>query len=279
MDDAGCVAGLLRRGRERLHASDSAALDAQMLLCHCLQKNRSYLMAWPEATVEPAVAEQYWQLITRRENGEPVAYLTGQRDFWTLTLQCKNSTLIPRPETEMLVDVALTLCDAPQARVLDLGTGTGAIALALASERPRWHIQACDLVPEAVALAEQNRSANRLHNVVINQSNWFEQINSSDFNLIVSNPPYIDEQDHHLKEGDVRFEPHSALVADNHGMAAIEHITTEAKNYLCSDGWLLFEHGYDQAERARQLLKLLGYRNVQSWRDLAGIERVTGGKQ
>jgi release factor glutamine methyltransferase len=266
--------------RQRLQAvSDSAALDTELLLCHCLQKPRSYLRGWPEAELPARAERDFIQLLERREQGEPVAYLLGERGFWTLDLAVSPATLIPRPETELLVEKALALLAGnDRAKVLDLGTGTGAIALALASEQPQWQLLACDVEPAAVALAQRNSQQLGLSRVEIIQSNWFDAIKQSDFDLIVSNPPYIDPADPHLSQGDVRFEPRSALVAGNHGMADIECIISTAGQYLKSAGWLLLEHGYDQGEACRQCLQQAGFSQVFTEQDLAGKDRISGGQ-
>lgn len=263
---------------QRLVDSDSAALDAELLLCHCLGKDRTYIYTWPEHDVTVAQEQQFRALIERRQHGEPVAYLLGQRDFWSFTLAVDNSTLIPRPDTERLVEVALELPISACANVLDLGTGTGAIALALASECPQWHVLGVDIADAAVALAQRNATALALNNVEFVQSDWFAHIAAQQFDLIVSNPPYIDAADPHLAQGDVRFEPRRALVAADHGLAALTAITTGAQPYLKSGAWLLFEHGFEQGPALRTLLSQHGFDSICSWNDLGGRERVTGGR-
>ncbi|KEA64614.1 Protein-N(5)-glutamine methyltransferase PrmC, methylates polypeptide chain release factors RF1 and RF2 [Marinobacterium lacunae] len=254
--------------------SDSARLDTELLLCHVLGKPRSYLFTWPERELTAEQRQAFGELLARRIAGEPVAHLTGLRDFWTLTLEVTADTLIPRPDTETLVEAALErLGDGPY-RVADLGTGTGAIALALASERPRWQVIATDRVPEAAELARRNRDRVELHNVEVLTGSWCEPLGGL-FDMILSNPPYIDEHDPHLAEGDVRFEPRSALVADESGLSDIRQIAEQARNYLKPEGWLLFEHGYDQGEPVRALLAGLGYAQVTTLNDLGGRARVT----
>ena len=274
------IAELLKASRERLAAlSDSAALDVELLLCHCLGKDRSYLRAWSDKSVDDTTLAQFDALFARRLAGEPIAYLIGERGFWTLDLKVSPATLIPRPETELLVETVLSLLrDKVQARVLDLGTGTGAIALALASEKPAWQVQACDVQPEAVVLAEQNRAQCGLANVTVIESNWFDAIAPQAFDVIVSNPPYIDAADPHLDQGDVRFEPKSALVADKQGMADIELITSQSLAFLAPGAYLLFEHGYQQGEQVRACLQVAGFHQVQTLPDLAGLDRVTLGQ-
>lgn len=263
--------------------SDSARLDIELILCHILQKNRTWIFTWPDKTLTPDQQKIFDDFFQRRKNGEPVAHIIGQREFWSLTLSVNNSTLIPRPDTELLVETALELfaSDSPaqQRNCLDLGTGTGAIVLALASEKPNWHLLGVDQSSTAVELAEKNRVAFGFGHVEILQSDWFSKIAAQEFDVIVSNPPYIDPQDPHLSQGDVRFEPHSALVADNHGLADIEWIVRESWDYLRSDGWLLLEHGYDQGDAVRTLLSRRGFVAVGTRRDFGGNERVSLGKK
>ncbi len=194
--------------------SDSARLDTEILLGHILGRSRTWLYTWPEYELADSEQRQFDELLERRKNGEPVAHLTGEREFWSLPLKVNASTLIPRPETELLVETALALCPQEKLRALDLGTGTGAIALALASEKPGWRIVAAEKSSDALALAEENRRSLGLDNVQIVQSDWFTNIPPQKFDLIVSNPPYIDAADPHLRKGDVCFEPRSALVAE-----------------------------------------------------------------
>ena len=272
------VAQLLASQQRLIAVSDTPKLDVELLLCHCLQKNKSYLRTWPEADVSAEAEAQFESLLKRRQVGEPIAYLMGERGFWTLDLQVSSATLIPRPETELLVEVSLQLLALnPTASVLDLGTGTGAIALALASEQPQWQIEACDQQIDAVNLAKLNQTRCNINNVQIYQSDWFSNVEPQLFDLIVSNPPYIDANDEHLKQGDVRFEPRSALVAGNQGLADIEKIIAQAHAFLNVGGWLLFEHGYQQAHTVRALLQAVGFSQVFTRQDLSGHDRISGG--
>lgn len=273
------IAELLLQSKKLENVSDSATLDVELLLCFCLDKRRSYLRAWPEAEVSSEHARQFLQLLDRRIDGEPIAYIIGARGFWSLDLQVNSSTLIPRPETELLVEKTLDLmADAASVDILDLGTGTGAIALALASEKRNWRIVASDLQPEAVTLAETNKTKHSLDNVTVIQSDWFDKLVDQSFDVIVSNPPYIDPNDQHLQSGDVRFEPRSALVADNHGLADLEHIASRASAYLKDRGWLLLEHGYNQSDAVQALLQQAGFSRVFTELDLSGWGRLTGGQ-
>lgn len=258
--------------------SPSPRLDAELLLAHALGQSRSYLRTWPEREPDAAQCAAFAALLERRRAGEPVAYLLGRQGFWSLDLEVAPHTLIPRPDTELLVETALTLGPGGPARVLDLGTGTGAIALALACERPAWQVLGVDRVSEAVQLAERNRARLGLGNVRFVESVWFSTLGGERFALIVGNPPYIAADDRHLNEGDVRFEPASALVAGEDGLDDIRRIVAEAPEHLEAGGWLLLEHGYDQAEAVRALFAARGFAAVESRRDLGGHQRITLGQ-
>lgn len=261
-----------------LPASPTARLDAELLLAAVLGKSRSYLRTWPEH--EPGVEQlaAFAALLERRRAGEPVAYILGHQGFWSLDLEVAPHTLIPRPDTELLVETALQLAPATPQRVLDLGTGSGAIALALASERCGWQVTGVDRIAEAVALAERNRQRLKLGNAEFRQSSWFDGLAGERFGLILSNPPYIAADDRHLGEGDVRFEPLSALVAGVDGLDDIRQIIAQAPRHLQAGGWLLLEHGYDQAEAVRELLAAAGFTAVDSRRDLGGHQRISLGR-
>lgn len=258
--------------------SDSPKLDAELLLCFVLQRTRAWLYGFDDYPLNINEVQQLSNVLTRRLQGEPMAYITGQRDFWTLTLNTHSSTLIPRPDTETLVEWALTLALPQAAKVLDLGTGTGAIALALASERSDWQVQGVDYQIAAVQLAKENAAINQLTHVQFKQSDWFSEV-AGVFDLIVSNPPYIDGQDWHLNQGDVRFEPRSALVAEEAGIADLRHIVHSAPQYLAAEGWLLLEHGYQQAQAVRELLMNHGFKQIETRLDLGGNPRITGGQR
>ena len=259
--------------------SDSPSLDAAVLLCHVLDKPRSYLLTWPDKLLEEEQYQGFQAVLSRRLQGEPVAYITGEREFWSLPLKVSPSTLIPRPDTERLVELALEKAPSSPVTILDLGTGTGAIALAIASELPGYQVLGIDIRPEAQRLASENAERLHLVNARFLSGSWFEPVeNGTKFALIVSNPPYIERDDPHLNQGDVRFEPISALVADEKGLADIRHIAEEARAYIENDGWLLFEHGYEQGGQVRDLMKALGYRNIKTEKDYAGNDRVTLGQ-
>lgn len=259
--------------------SPSARLDAELLLAHVLGKSRSYLHTWPERELSAEQCQTYAEHLQRRRQGEPVAYILGRQGFWSLDLEVAAHTLIPRPDTELLVETALQLLPATPVQVLDMGTGTGAIALALASERPAWQATGVDRVAEAIALAERNARQLRLSNVRFHQSHWFSALQGQRYGLIVSNPPYIRAGDPHLSQGDVRFEPGSALVAGEDGLDDIRQIIAQAPAYLQDAGWLLLEHGYYQAEAVRTLLGESGFIEVESRRDYGGHERISLGRR
>jgi release factor glutamine methyltransferase len=256
---------------------DSARRDAEILLGHCLGKPRSWLYTWPECEVTPDQARHYRQLLAERRRGAPVAYLTGRREFWSLSLEVNQHTLIPRPETETLVAWALQLSLPPAATALDLGTGSGAIALALASERPAWQWWALDASEEALLVARRNAARLGLERVRFTRSDWYQAVAGQRFDLLVSNPPYIEPGDQHLRQGDLRFEPRSALVAGQSGMADLAVLVRAAPAHLNPGGWLLLEHGFAQGAQVRRLFRAGGFAAVTTRRDLAGLERITGG--
>ncbi|TXR37957.1 peptide chain release factor N(5)-glutamine methyltransferase [Ectopseudomonas mendocina] len=258
--------------------SPTPRLDAELLLADALGKPRSYLRTWPEHELEDEQLARFQASLQRRRQGEPVAYILGHQGFWSLDLEVAPHTLIPRPDTELLVETALELLPATPLSVLDLGTGTGAIALALASERPAWQVTGVDRVADAVALAERNRLRLQLDNASFLHSHWFSALAGQRFALILSNPPYIRADDQHLAQGDVRFEPSSALVAGCDGLDDIRAIIPAAPAHLLPGGWLLLEHGFDQAEAVRALLAAGGFAEVHSRRDLAGHERISLGR-
>ncbi|TCS41395.1 peptide chain release factor N(5)-glutamine methyltransferase [Reinekea marinisedimentorum] len=257
-------------------ASGLDKLDAEVLLAHVLEKGRTYLIAWPEKQLTSEQNDRYSQLVQRRARGVPVAYITGMREFWSLPIKTSPATLIPRPDTEVLVETVLEKQNERPLSCLDLGAGTGAIALALKSERPSWSIMGIDCIDEAIELASAN-ARNLSLNVQFTKGNWCAGVPGSSLDIIVSNPPYIDSEDPHLEQGDVRFEPSSALVAPQSGFADIELIATQATRCLKPGGWLFLEHGWQQAERVRSILSDSGFAEVDSRCDYGGNERVTFG--
>ena len=269
---------LVEHGRQLLvHCSDSAKIDSQLLLCLVLKKERSHLLTWPDKVIDEPLVHQFLALLTRRHNGEPIAYITGMKEFWSLPLAVSTATLIPRPDTEILVEHILDVTNGQELLAcLDLGTGTGAIALALASEKPSWQVEGLDYSLAAVKLAQLNAKNLNLSHVSFYKSDWFSDVTENKlFDVIVSNPPYIEPNDVNLSIGDVRFEPKSALVADDEGLADIKYIAKIARDYLSTKGKLFFEHGFEQGGAVRTILIRYGYRQVQTVKDLSGHERVT----
>ncbi len=255
------------------------ATDARMLLAHALDRPVSWLFAHGDHVVESSVLERFRALVEARGAGQPVAYLTGRRGFWTLDLAVTADTLIPRPETELLVELAIArLPDSSAARVADLGTGSGAIALAIASERPQASVAGTDLSAAALQVARGNAIANGIANIEFRHGSWFAPLAGERFQLIASNPPYIAEGDAHLLQGDLRFEPPSALSSGSDGLDAIREIVAGAPRHLLADGWLLLEHGWNQGEAIRRLLTQAGFGEVSTAQDLEGRERVTLGR-
>lgn len=272
------IGQLLADAIARLGDSDSPRLDAELLLAHILEKPRTFLIAWPEHCPDAAQRAAFEQLLERRCGGEPIAYLLGQREFWSLPLKVQSGTLIPRPDTELLVEQSLALIrEHGFQRIADLGTGSGAVALAIAHDCPACQVTATDIHTESLALARQNGDAFGLSNLDYRLGRWFAPLNGQRFDLIVSNPPYIAASDPHLQQGDVRFEPVRALVAGDDGLDDIREIVNQAPDHLIDKGWLLLEHGYEQGEAVRELLAQRGFGCVATFADLGGRERVSGG--
>ncbi|MFU0446101.1 peptide chain release factor N(5)-glutamine methyltransferase [Pseudocitrobacter faecalis] len=265
----------LKQAIERLRESESPRRDAEILLGHITGKTRTFIMAFDETVLTSAERAPLDTLLARRERGEPIAHLVGMREFWSLPLAVSPVTLIPRPDTECLVEQALARLPEEPCEILDLGTGTGAIALAIASERPDCRVTAVDFIADAVALAQQNAQTLGIDNVTILQSDWFSALAGRQFAMIVSNPPYIDEQDPHLAQGDVRFEPKTALVAADEGLADLAHIIHEGRQALLSGGIMLLEHGWTQGDAVRQLFTDAGYLQAQTCKDYGNNDRLT----
>lgn len=257
--------------------SDTARLDVELLLAYVLGVSRSHLHAYPGEMLTHKKVDQYAALIKRRLRGEPIAYILGRCGFWDLDLKVTKDTLIPRPETELLIELALERLPQRQQQVVELGTGCGAIALSLAKARPSWRLFATDQSKRALRIAEENAETLGISGVLFLQGNWCKALPKNKYHAIVSNPPYISENDPHLLQGDVRFEPRLALISGRDGLDAIRHIISQAKDYLVSGGWLLLEHGFDQGKAVRYLFQEAGFHEVSTSRDLANHERVTGG--
>ena len=271
---------LQQASKDLAESSQTALLDAQVLLTHVLRCNTAHLVAWPEKELSEQQQTLYRQLIEQRQQGLPIAHLTGQREFWSLNFAVDNSTLIPRPETETLVEYILTkFSNDKTLTLLDMGTGTGAIAIAIASERPAWTIVASDISEQALKLARSNSDQHQTSNITFVQSDWFENIITDKFDIIVSNPPYVATDDPHLQQGDVRFEPQSALSAGKTGMDDIEHLCTHAKNHLANNGWLIVEHGYNQKQSVADCFAKNGFTEIEQQKDLSGHTRMTAGKR
>ena len=267
----------LNMGANELTDSETPELDSELILLHAINAHRNILFTDPDQLLSIDQQNRFIELIERRRKGEPVAYIIGEQGFWDLTLEVSEHTLIPRADTESLVDWVLEQNLKPN-NILDLGTGTGALALALAYEFPKANVLGLDLIDEAVDLAKRNASKNNLSNATFVRSNWFDAVSTeTTFDLIVSNPPYIDEKDHHLDEGDVRFEPKSALVAEQNGLADLAIIADKARGYLIDQGWLIMEHGWQQADAVQEILNQFGYERVGSGKDLGGNLRFTFG--
>lgn len=272
----------LQKATQQLLSSESARLDSEILLLKVLNDssdrkyNKTWLLTWPETTLTSEQLQQFEHYLQLRQQGMPIAYITGEKDFWTLTLNVSPATLIPRPETELLVEAALDklATDKPY-DILDMGTGSGAIALAIASERPLCKILASDSSLEALDMAKKNSKKLNISNVSFCQSHWFENIPRQSFDIIVSNPPYIAHDDPDLEDNVKQFEPLSALYAGNDGLNDIREIIQNSHDYLCSGGWLLFEHGYSQAQAIQNLLENSGFTQITTLNDLNHLARVT----
>jgi len=255
---------------------EAASLEAEILLGHVLQKSRAQLYTWPHNPISATHLSLYKALVARRVTGEPIAYLVGRREFWDLSLIVSPATLIPRPETERLVEIALDLIPLEKSwHIADLGTGTGAIALAIAKHRPHCHIVATDLSLAALKVAQQNATDLGINNLQFKQGTWCTPLVGSMFDLIISNPPYITKDDPHLSQGDLRFEPASALISAENGLKDLTHIAQSASSALIKGGWLLLEHGFNQGDPVNKLLRINGYQNITCYYDYSDRERAT----
>lgn len=276
------IANALQRGVQQLRCSGSARLDCEILLLKVIndrsekQRKKTWLLTWPEKTLTPEQIQQYDDYLGLRSEGMPVAYIVGEKDFWTLTLKVTPATLIPRPETELLVECALEkIAPEEPGNILDMGTGSGAIALAIASERHHCKFLATDICTEALAVAQNNAKRLSITNTSFCQSNWFENIPKQQFDVIVSNPPYIARQDKELEDNVRKYEPLSALHSGHEGLDDIQKIIRQSRDFLKPGGWLLFEHGYTQAEAIQALLKQYDFTQITTFNDLNHLPRVT----
>lgn len=260
--------------RQRL-SNEDAALEIELMLCQVINKNRIFLRTWPDTLLTEAQLNQLNENLQQREQGVPLAYLLGERAFWTLNLSVSPEVLIPRPDTECVVEKVLALGQGKQWRVVDLGTGSGAIALSLAKEHPEWVVVATDLYPQSLAIAQQNAEKNQIANVEFVQGSWFEPLTGL-FDCIVSNPPYIIENDPHLQA--LSHEPQRALVAAEQGLADLRHIVQLSGKFLCDQGYLVLEHGFDQGQAVRDLLQASGFSQIMTGQDFGGNDRYTVGQ-
>ena len=254
-------------------------IDCEVLLCEVLKVKKAFLYTHPEQRLTEAQLTNYQKLINLRSQGIPVAYLTGHKEFWSLNLQVSPATLIPRADTEILVEQTLgKLKNKKNAKILELGTGSGAIAIAIAKMRPDVTITACDICEEALAIARNNAKLLAVDNINFILSDWFTNISTNGFDAIISNPPYIAADDPHLSQGDIKFEPSRALVSGNDGLESLKHIISYSKKFLATDGFIILEHGYDQRNDVEKLLKLHGFQNIICFKDLGGNDRVSYGR-
>lgn len=270
------LAQALKQATRQLQMHDQAGLDAEVLLAHVLKKPRVYLHAWPEAELSRDQELQFIDMIRQRAAGQPVPYLTGQREFWSMNFSVTPDSLIPRPETELLVERTLALLPENRTlRVADLGTGSGAIAIALAHERKHWRLYAIDHSFQCIKLAQRNARHLNVDNLYFINADWGRALADQCCDAIVANPPYIADHDPHLQQGDVRFEPESALTAGPQGMDDLRDLIEEAPRILKPGGWIVLEHGMNQANSVHKLLNNITFKNIMTTPDLAGLERVS----
>jgi release factor glutamine methyltransferase len=271
-----CIKEALDLAVSKLQSSDQARLEAEVLLAYVLDRQRSHLHAWPEAELSEEQTLRFAELVEQRAEGLPVAYLTGRREFWSLEFEVTADTLIPRPDTELLVEQALALLPANEnLQIADLGTGSGAIAISLAQERKQWTLCAVDRSFTCVHIAQRNANRLGVRNVAFVNASWCDALADASLDAVISNPPYVAERDPHLRQGDVRYEPVSALVSGKDGLDDIRLLLEEAPRILKNGGWVLIEHAADQSETIRNLLNTKHFINITTLRDLAGLERVS----
>jgi release factor glutamine methyltransferase len=269
----------LRKAAEQLsNVSETPDLDSEILLCFCLNKDRTFLRAWPEKSINTEQSNLFQTLISKRFNGMPIAYLTGEREFWSRSFKVSPNVLIPRPDTELLIELGLFFLSGKQNfKVIDLGTGSGILAITLAAERPSSNFIAVDNSSCALNIAQENADQHGAKNIQFSISNWFDEIFDDDFDLVISNPPYIASHDPHLTQGDLRYEPRSALVSHENGLKDIRLIAEQSTRHLKRNGRLLIEHGYNQKNEVQTIFKALNYLKVCTYNDLSGLPRVTSG--
>ncbi len=258
-------------------ATEEASVDSVVLLSHVLKCNQTYLLTWPDKALTAQQQTHFEDIIAQRQQGKPVAYITGERGFWSLDLIVTEATLIPRPDTERLVELALSKAQSKQT-IVDIGTGSGAIALAIASESPSCDVYACDFSRSALLIAQQNAERNNIRNVQFLHTDWLSGFTENSIDIVVSNPPYIEQNDPHLQQGDVRFEPISALASGDDGLDDIRKIVEQAAYCLKPYGWLLIEHGYHQSKQVQALFQQQGFGQVSDHKDFGGNDRVVMGQ-
>lgn len=275
----------LEEARPLQAVSESWQLDAELLLADVLQKRREHILTWPEQQLLQQQLDVFRKHCERRQQGEPIAYILGRRAFWDFELQVNHHVLIPRPETELLVETAIELLrhksqdrQSAAVQILDLGTGSGAIALALARSDENWQLTAVDLSEDALQVARKNAESLGVSNIEFCQASWCDGLEQFEYDMIVANPPYIAAGDNHLGEGDIRFEPRTALVAEENGLADIREIAEQAGKYLKKDSWLLVEHGYNQKDEVAAILRAAGFSDIECKKDLAGVDRMTAAR-
>jgi release factor glutamine methyltransferase len=271
------IASLLGSAAGRLD-SDTARLDAQLILAHVLGCTKTLLYAWPDREVAESAVLEFEQLVNKRRQGVPIAYLLNHREFFGLDFYVDQSVLIPRPETEFMVEAVLQLELPSEVRLLDLGLGSGAIALTLGSLRPQWRVFGAEASEPALKVAKRNAKTLLDRAVDFRLSDWFSAFEGERFDVIVSNPPYVEPDSDYLKEGDVRFEPRQALTADKQGKADLMCIASQSREFLSDAGWLFLEHGWAQGMNVRDMLQRAGFQNIRTIKDLQGLDRITCGQ-
>ncbi len=269
---------IISASKQLVPISDTALLDTEVLLCHVLKKTRSYLRAWPEKVLSLEEYNKFQQLLNQRLRGQPIAYITGKKEFWSREFKVSPNVLIPRSDTELLIELSLNIIkNKVNPRLIDLGTGSGNIAITLAAERPDSDIIATDVCNQALKIAKHNTKTHQIKNIHFIRSDWFDNILQNEFDLVISNPPYIACNDPHLSQGDVRFEPDCALVAADKGLKDIRMICNHARDYLKSKGMLLIEHGCDQQAAVQTIFDEYQFYDITTHNDLSGNPRVTTG--
>lgn len=268
------ILSLLKYGTVELKAFDTKKIDTEILLSHVLDKDRTWLYTWPEKKTSKTIAEQYYKLVDQRKSGMPIAYITSHKEFWSLDFKVTPKTLIPRPETECLIEIALKNI-VPNNHILELGTGSGIISIVLGKECQNCTITATDLSRKALNVAQENAKAHHVNNIKFIQSNWYENVKNQKFSLIISNPPYIGETEKNLMNIETKYEPKLALMSGQDGLNAIKEIIKNAKNHLHHNGKIILEHGFMQSEEIKEIFTNYAFINIQSYQDIQAQTRVT----